>query len=113
MKAIIEAPAPTNTSELKAFLGLVNYYGKFMNHLATVLAPIYKLLWKNTSCLWGTEQKSAFEKIKEQLTSDSLLVHYDPDAKFILTCDASPYGIGAALLHQFNDSIEKPIAFAS
>ena len=113
MKAITEAPATTNTSELKAFLGLVNYYGKFMNNLATVLAPLHKLLWKNTSWLWGTEQKSAFNEIKEQLTSDSLLVHYDPDAKLILSCDASAYGVGAVLSHQFNDGIEKPIAFAS
>ena len=46
VKAITEAPAPTNTSELKVFLGLINYYGKFMNNLCTVLAPLYKLLRK-------------------------------------------------------------------
>ena len=68
---------------------------------------------KNTTWLWGTEQKSAFEKIKKQLTSDSLLVHYDPDAKLILSCDALPYGVGAVLSHQFIDGIEKPITFVS
>ena len=94
MKAITEAPAPTKISELKAFLGLVNYYGKFMNNLATILAPLYKPLWKNTSWSWGAEQKSAFEEIKKQLTSDSLLVHYDPDIKLVPSCDALPYGVG-------------------
>ena len=91
MKAITEAPAPTNISELKAFLELVNYYSKFMNNLATVLAPLYKVLQKSTSWLWGTQQKSTFKEINKQLTSDSLLFHYDPDVKLILNCDTLPY----------------------
>ena len=49
VKAIPEAPQPTNVSELKAFLALVNYYGKFMQNLSTVLAPLYALLQKNTT----------------------------------------------------------------
>ena len=113
VKAITEAPAPTNISELKGFLGLVNYYDKFMNNLATILAPLYKILRKNTSWSWGPEQKSKFQEIKKQLTSDSLLVHYDPDVKPVLGCDASPYGVGAVLSHQFMDGVEKPITFAS
>ncbi|KAK8771294.1 hypothetical protein V5799_025462 [Amblyomma americanum] len=45
IKAVIEAPEPTSVSELKAFLGLVNYYGKFLPNLATVLAPWYDAPW--------------------------------------------------------------------
>jgi len=113
VKAITEAPAPKSVSELKAFLGLVNYYGKFLSNLATTLAPLYKLLKKNTCWSWGPKQKSAFEAIKKQLTSDSLLVHYDPNAELILSCDASPYGVGAVLSHRFAEGVERPIAFAS
>ena len=87
------------------------YYGKFMNNLATILAPLYKPLRKNTSWLWGQKQKSTFEKTKKQLTSDSLLIHYDPDAKLILSRDAYFYGVGTVLSHQFNDGIEKLITF--
>ena len=65
-----------------------------MYNLATILVPLYKLLRKNTSWSWGPEQKSTFEGIKKQLISDSLLVHYDPEAKLILSCDASPYRVG-------------------
>ena len=43
----------------------------------------------------------------------TLLVHYDPDTKLILSCDVSPYGVGAVLLHQFTNGVEKPIAFKS
>ena len=48
VRAITEPPQRTNVSELKAFLGLINYYGKFMQNLSTVLAPLYTLLKKKT-----------------------------------------------------------------
>ena len=48
VKAMEEAPIPTNVSELKSFLGLVNYYSKFLPNLATSLVPLYRLLSKNT-----------------------------------------------------------------
>ena len=45
--------------------------------------------------------------------SSNLLVHFDPSLEIILSCDASPYGIGAVLAHQLNDRSEKPIGFVS
>ena len=113
VKAITEPPAPTNVSELKAFLGLVNYYGKFLNNLATTVAPLYKLLQKSTRWSWGPEENSTFEQIKKQLTSDPLLAHYNPNAELIHSCDASPYGVGAVLSHHFSEGTERLVAFAS
>ena len=110
--AITDAPAPQNTSQLRAFLGLVNYYGKFLAHLSSTLAPLYKLLEKKSRWFWDREQENAFQMAKKQLTSPCLLTHYDPKKAFILSCDASPYGVGAVLSHRTDDG-EKPIAFAS
>lgn len=98
---------------MKSFIGLVNYYGKFLPDLSTVLSPLYRLLRKEDKWCWGKEQQTAFEKVKSLLTSDRLLVHYDPDQELILACDASPYGVGAVLSHRGEDGQEKPIAFAS
>ena len=51
--AISRAPMPKNWTELKAYLGLLNYYNKFMPNLATELAPLYQLLHKGTLWQWG------------------------------------------------------------
>jgi len=113
VRAITDSPAPTNISELRAFLGLVNFYGKFMQNLSTLLAPLYKLLRKGVPWRWKAAQQKAFQGAKDLLKSPKLLVHYDPKRELILTCDASPYGLGAVLAHRMEDGSERPIEYAS
>ncbi len=113
VKAVHEAPAPRDVTELKSFLGLLTYYGKFLPKLATHLAPLYGLLKKDHPWKWGQQQKDAFQKSKELLTSSRLLVHFDPKLDLILACDASAYGIGAVLAHRMPDGTEKPVGYAS
>ena len=112
-RAIVDAPVPEDISQLKSFLGLVNYYAKFLPCLADTLAPLYKLLTKHQPWSWGADQAAAFQKAKFQLTSDVLLVHFDPSKKIALSCDASPYGIGVVLSHLQEDGSDRPIAYAS
>jgi predicted aspartyl protease len=113
VKAVQEAPAPTSVTELKAYLGLLNFYGKFIPNLSTELEPLYQLLRKNQRWKWHTEQIRAFERSKTLLQSATVLVHYDPNKKLTVSCDASPYGVGAVLSHEMPDGSERPIAFAS
>ncbi|KAL5467316.1 hypothetical protein EMCRGX_G031528 [Ephydatia muelleri] len=112
-RAIVDAPVPEDISQLKSFWGLVNYYAKFLPCLADTLAPLYKLLTKHQPWSWGADQAAAFQKAKFQLTSDVLLVHFDPSKKIALSCDASPYGIGVVLSHLQEDGSGRPIAYAS
>ena len=112
VQAIKKAPAPTSVSQLKSFLGLINYYGKFLPNLSSILAPIYRLLQKHTTWTWGPQQEKAFQDAKASITSECILVHYDPKKELVLACDASPYGIGAVLSHRIEGD-DKPIAFAS
>ena len=111
VEAIIKAPSPQNITELRAFLGLINYYGKCLSHLSTTVAPLHKLLAKGTKWEWGKPQQQAFDMVKLQLDSCKLLVHYDPDIQLVLSCDASSYGVGDMLAHYFDDSMERPIVF--
>lgn len=84
-----------------------------MRGLATTLRPLYKLLQKGIAWSWGREEQTAFAESKAALRSDKVLVHFDPSQPLTLACDASPWGIGAVLSHQFTDGTERPIAFAS
>ena len=113
VQAIRNAPNPTNVKELKAWLGLVNYYGRYMENLSSKLAPLYMLLKKGVKWMWNKAQEDAFIEAKEALQSDALLVHFDPNKPLVLACDASPYGCGAVLSHQMPDGTERPIAYAS
>ena len=99
MCAIVNAPLPTNTRQLRSFLGLINYYARFVPNLCTLLHPLNGLLHKDIKWEWSKECDEAFRKAKEQLSSKSILTHYDPQLPVILACDASPYGVGAVISH--------------
>ena len=112
VQAVVEAPEPVNVPELRSFLGMVNYYGKFLPDLATTLAPLYDLLKKSTKWKRGVREKS-FREVKCLLQSSRVLTHFDDKLPLILASDASPYGLGAVLPHRMPDGSEKPIGFAS
>ena len=114
VEAVQKAPAPSNVSKLKSFLGLLNYYSKFLPNLSSVLSPLYSLLQADKIWTWGhEEEESLVTAAKALLSSSKLLVHYDPNNPLMLSCDASSYGVGAVLSHQMQDGSEKPIGFAS
>ena len=113
VRAVQEAPRPQNITELRSFLGIINYYGKFLPNLSTKLVPLYQLLKKGARWQWGKAQTNAFEIAKNALQNDTLLVHYDSNRQLVLACDASPYGLGAVLSHIIDDGQERPIAYAS
>ena len=112
VRAIVEAPAPTNVSELRSYLGLLNYYGWFLPNLSSVLAPMHELLQKNINFKWRKSQQDAFEKSKQLLDNSGLLVHFDATKEIILSCDASQKGIGAVISHVI-DRVERLISCAS
>lgn len=111
-EAIIEAPEPRDVSELRSYIGLLSYYGKFIPNLSTVLAPLYALLHKNTRWQWTDTERKAFVESKNAIMEARVLTHYDPSKELVLACDASPYGVGAVLSHR-KDGVESPLAFAS
>ena len=112
MDALMQAKSPTNVTELKSYLRLLNCYGKFLPNLATTLHPLHDLLQKDRSWTWTEAYDRAFVKSTEQLQDSPLLVHYDLKKSLRLVCDASPYGVGAVISHVMENGEEKPIAFA-
>nr|XP_037290563.1 uncharacterized protein K02A2.6-like [Rhipicephalus microplus] len=110
--AIRLAPSPQNVCELRSFLGMVTFYNKFMPDLSTILAPLYKLLEKGAKWTWSTKEKKAFVQVKNALCAAPVLTHFDPNRELFLECDASPYGVGAALFHH-TEGEKRPVGFRS
>ena len=100
-------------SELRSFIGLVNYYGKFLPDLATTLTTLYDLLRATKKWSWRKEQEESFREIKDLLKSSRVLIHFDDSLPLTLSCDASSYGVGAVLAHRLSSGEERPIGFAS
>ena len=113
IEAIKSAEKTTNVSELKSFLGLLNYYHRHFQNFADTLEPLHNLLRQGVKWQWTEKEQISFEKAKHILSETNFLVHYDLEKPLILACDASPYGIGAVLSHRMPDGSEKPITFAS
>lgn len=113
VEAITEAPVPKNVTEVRAFTGLINYYGKFIKGLAHLLSPIYRLLEKGQTFNWNSNCQKSFDSVKNEILKDVVLTHFNPKLPIILVCDASQYGIGAVLSHKFPNGDERPIAFCS
>jgi hypothetical protein len=113
LRAIRDMIRPTNRTQLRSFLGAINYYAKFIPQLQTRCAPLHQLIRNDTRWAWNKEHDDIFEKLKNVLTSSETLVHYDEDKPLVIATDASEEGIGAVLMHRFPDGTERPIAYAS
>ena len=106
-------PAPSNVSQLCSFLGSVQFYNKFLPDLSTISEPLYHLTEKHTKWKWEEPQQDAFQKLKQMLTKNTVLAHFDPGCPVGISCDASESGAGAVLFHRYKDNSELPIENAS
>ena len=107
------APAPANVTELKSYLGMLQYYNHHLPNLSTVTEPLHILMRKGSEWRWDDEQQKAFDLTKSMLCEAPLLAHFDPKKPTVLYCDASPYGLGAVLAHRMVDGSEKPVCYIS
>lgn len=112
VKAMWEAPRPTNSKQLSSFLGLINFYARFLPKRSDKLKPLFDCA-HNKNFKWSEECEKAFRWVKNELISPKVLAHYDPHEKLVLACDASMYGLSAILSHKYKDGTERPIAYAS
>ena len=111
-RAITHMSPPTNVTQLRRFLGMINQMSKFSSNLAELSQPLRELLSPKRTWIWGQPQAESFEKLKAELATPKVLAHYDVTADTKISADASSYGLGAVLLQRHNGEW-KPIAFAS
>jgi len=84
-----------------------------MPNLSTVLYPVYILFQKSSLWKWECTQCKAFEESKLFLTSDKLLIHFDPNLRLSLSCDASAYGLRVVLSHKMLMETNNELTYVS
>ncbi len=99
---------PDSIQKLQEFLGMVTYLSPFIPGLSTLTAPLRELLRKDADFQWDATYDQAFQKIKDAISADTTLRHFDTNEHVTIQVDASQEGLGAALLQN-----GKPVAFAS
>ena len=112
IRAVQEIPSPRDKTELQSFLGLVNYYRRFLPSLTRVEAPLRDAV-KATSFRWTPECEHAMQDIKDLIKRDLVLSVPVLTRNFINDTDASDRGFGAVLSQLDENSAERPVAFAS
>uniref|UniRef100_A0AAG5DP56 RNA-directed DNA polymerase n=1 Tax=Anopheles atroparvus TaxID=41427 RepID=A0AAG5DP56_ANOAO len=113
IEAILKLPEPTDVTGVRAFLGAVNYYGRFVKGMRELRYPLDCLLKGDKPFRWTEECRAAFEKFKAVLSSDLLLTHYDPRQEIIVSADASSIGLGATISHKYTDGSVRVVQHAS
>ena len=111
VQAITEWPVPRSKQHVQSFLGLVNYYRRFIRDCSKIAKPLTELT-KNTPFEWNEPQKNSFELLKKAICSVPVLRNFDAALPIYVTTDASQYAIGA-VLEQEEQNKRKPVAFAS
>ena len=97
VKAILDWPAPSNVKGVRSFLGLANFYRRFIQDYTQVARPLNDLLKKDVIFEWTEAQQNAFDTLKKKFTTAPVLAYPDNDCQFHLKCDAFNYATGAVL----------------
>jgi len=113
MKGVLNWPAPRNVKEVQKFLGLANYYRRFIKDFAKIAAPLHVLVRKKQKQKWEKEQEEAFGKLKEVFTTEPVLAIPDIDGEMRVEADASDYVTRGVLLMRYENRKWRPVAFIS
>lgn len=113
LERVANWPIPINEHEIQSFMGLVQYYRRFIPHCSSIGAPLYELLKKGVPFEMTPERIRRFELLKKALTSAPVVQHPDTQKRFIVAVDGSKQGLGAVLKQLDAKGNERVVAYAS
>ena len=99
-------PAPLDVGQVRSFVGLVQYFKRFIKDLSTILVPLTHLTKNNTPFVWSVDCQSAFQQVKALLSTAPVLAMPDPKKRYTVYTDASIYGCGGVLMQE-----GRPVAY--
>ena len=110
---VLNWPTPKTVRDIRKFLGLANYYRRFVKDFAKLARPLNNLTRKEEKWKWRNEQQKAFEQLKMVFMSRPLLVAPDLDKEFRVEADASNFATGGVLSIKCEDNKWRPVAYIS
>ena len=119
IEAILQWPVPITVTDVRSFLGLTNYYQRFLKGYAKIARPLTTLISgenadkKKALVVWTSECQEAFEQLKKLCTAAPVLAYPNFTKPFKLHIDACDQVLGAILYQEQADGKEKPISSAS
>lgn len=112
IEAITNLQPPRNASEVRSFLGMLNYLTKFPPNLAGQKQPFRELILKDTEWSWTAKHQHPFNHVKKQLSKAKSLSYHDMGDEIHLYVDAGPFGLGAIFAQEEGGETET-IAYGS
>jgi len=108
VQGVIEWPVPRNMKDVQKFLGLENYYRRFVKDFAKIAKPLHEMMRKENKWSWGERQQKAFEELKERFTTEPVL-----DKEMRVEADASDFATGGVLSMKCEDERWRLVAYIS
>ena len=110
IRSIQTARRPETVTELRGFLGLVQFVGRYVHGLATAAAPLWELTKKSVTFRWLKVHQNAFDQVKELMGASHTLAYYDKGATTTVVTKASPVGLGC-VLYQIQNGVPRFVAY--
>lgn len=110
LSAIQDYPVPRSVKEVQAFLGIANYYRKFVKDFAKIAGPLHELTKRGLKFYWSDDCQLAFNTLRQALTQAPILAQPDFISEFTLATDASDHSLGS-VLGQIQDGREIVTAY--
>ncbi len=111
VKVIVNWAMSINLKEVQSFVRFVNFYRRFIKNFSKLVKSFTQLTRKDTSFVWNKVCVQAFDDLKKQVSSISVLQHFDSKRQTILKINASDY-VKDEILSQYNDErVSHSVAF--
>ena len=111
VEAIKAMASPNNVKQVRRFLGMTGYYRRLIDDYGRIAGPLTKLTNKFVKFEWSPECEDSFQKLKERLCKDPIVNYPNPDKPYKLYTDACDYAIGAILVQEDENGMERPIEY--